>query len=372
MLKNNILKVKLGKRSYNILIGNNLIKETGILIKPLLQSNKTFIVTDDNVAKFFLHDLQKSLDKEQITHESFILPHGEKTKSFDQLQYLLDMIFTHKPDRKTTLIALGGGVIGDLTGFAASIVLRGINFIQIPTTLLAQVDSSVGGKTGINNRYGKNLIGSFHQPIMVLSDIETIKNLPIREFLAGYAEIAKYGLINDAAFFDYLEHNTIKILAHDAKVIQYIVNQSCAAKAKIVAEDEFETGNRALLNLGHTFGHALEKCTDYNSEILLHGEAVAVGIIFVFKLSHALNLCSGIDVERVIQHFKTIGMRTSPLQIKKNWNTNELLSAMQQDKKATNGKLTFILVKGIGSSFIEKAVDEGLVSKVISEFVGHT
>lgn len=360
------VKVSLGNRSYDILIGNGLIKNAGEHIVKILPSKKVFIVTDDNVAKIYLASLQKSLDAAGIKHSHYIIPHGESSKSFSSLELLLDRIFETKPDRKTTLIALGGGVVGDLTGFAASIVLRGINFIQIPTTLLAQVDSSVGGKTGINNKYGKNLVGSFYQPLLVLADTDAIKTLPQREFLAGYAEIVKYGFIDDAEFFGWLDVNLQKILAHDNTTLQYIIKASCLAKAKIVTEDERESGARALLNFGHTFGHALEKSTGY-SDKLLHGEAVAIGMVFAFKLSQKMGLCSSEDVTKATNHLKKSGLRISPLDIQREWNQDELMQAMRQDKKAYDGKLTFILAKGIGTSFIENNVSEHVVMEVVGE-----
>lgn len=364
----NSLKVELGKRSYNILIGNGLIGQAGTHVAKVIPAKKVFIVTDDNVAPLYLKKLENSLDAEGIKHSHCILPHGEKSKSFVSLEGLLDKIFAQNPDRRTTLIALGGGVIGDLTGFAASIVLRGINFIQIPTTLLAQVDSSVGGKTGINNSFGKNLVGSFYQPLLVLADIDVIKTLPKREFLSGYAEVVKYGLINDVGFFNWLDENSEKILKYDNDSLQYIVRASCAAKAKIVVEDEHEGGVRALLNLGHTFGHALEKETGY-SDKLLHGEAVAIGTIFAFKLSYKLGLCKKEDVIAVENHFKKIGLRTSPLEVQKVWDKEKLLGAMRQDKKAYDGKMTFILTDRVGSSFINKDVAENAVMDVIEEVV---
>lgn len=366
MVNFNSLKVELGSRSYNILIGNGLIGQVGKHIESILPAKKVFIVTDDNVAPLYLKQLQESLDNSGIKHAHYILPHGEQSKSFASLENLLNKIFEQKPDRKTTLIALGGGVVGDLTGFAASIVLRGINFIQIPTTLLAQVDSSVGGKTGINNNFGKNLVGSFYQPLVVIADTDVIKSLPAREFLSGYAEVVKYGLINDLEFFNWLDKNHKEISLHENSALQYIIKTSCEAKAKIVAEDEHEGGVRALLNLGHTFAHALEKATGYSSK-LLHGEAVAIGIVFVFKLSCRMGLCSEKDVNVVTEHLKKIGLKTSPLEVQSQWDTEDLMQAMRQDKKAFDGKMTFILVNSIGRSFINKDVPENIVLDTIND-----
>lgn len=360
------LKVGLENCSYNILIGNDLLTKAGEHLLKVLPTKKVFIVTDDNIAPLYLEALQKSLHECGITHSSYIIAHGEQSKSLSSLENLLNKIFEQKPDRKTTLIALGGGVIGDLTGFASSIILRGINFIQIPTTLLAQVDSSVGGKTGINNKYGKNLVGAFYQPLLVLADTSILKTLSEREFLAGYAEVVKYGLINDLDFFNWLDASLKAILQKDNDSLQYIIKTSCAAKAKIVIEDERESGVRALLNLGHTFGHALETLTGY-SDKLLHGEAVAIGMAFAFNLSHKMGLCKINEVETVINHLKKAGLKTSPLDIKPNWNTNNIIELMRQDKKAFDGKMTFILAKKIGDCFIENNVPENIVRDLIDE-----
>ncbi len=364
------LTVDLGSRSYDILIGNGLIAGSGEHLAKILPAKKVFIVTDDNVAPLYLSELEQSLEKAGIIHSSCILPHGEKTKNFANLEKVLDAIFAQKPDRKTTLIALGGGVIGDLTGFVASIILRGINFVQIPTTLLAQVDSSVGGKTGINNKYGKNLVGSFYQPLLVLADTDTIKTLPMREFLAGYAEVVKYGIINDLNFFNSLDKNLSAILNHDNAILQSIIKTSCMAKAKVVAEDEREGGVRALLNFGHTFAHSLEKATGF-SDKLLHGEAVAIGMVFAMKLSYKMGLCDIAAVKKVETHLKNSGLKTSPLEIQPNWEIKELLAAMYQDKKAFDGKLTFILASSIGASFIENNVPENVVRSVVGEILAN-
>ncbi len=360
------LQVDLGNRSYNIEIGNGIIANSGAMLAKILPSKKVFIVTDDNVAPLYLYTLEQSLDNAGISHDSCTLPHGEQTKSFSSLENLLDIIFAQKPDRKTTLIAIGGGVIGDLTGFAASIILRGINFVQIPTTLLAQVDSSVGGKTGINNAFGKNLVGAFYQPLLVLADTNTIKTLPQREFLAGYAEVVKYGIINNQEFFKYLCDNLAAIQSHDNATLQYLIKTSCEAKAKIVAEDEREGSSRALLNFGHTFAHALEKSTGY-SDKLLHGEAVAIGMVFAMKLSYKMGLCSIDAVTGLEEHLKEAGLKTSPLEIRQDWDSKELVDAMRQDKKAFDGKMTFILARSIGDSFIENNVPEDKVIETLED-----
>ncbi|MGY9003864.1 MAG: 3-dehydroquinate synthase family protein, partial [Rhodospirillales bacterium] len=257
------LKVELGDRGYDILVGGNLLDQAGEFIRPVASLQKAVIVTDSNVAPLYLSRLQASLERVGISQNSIILPAGEATKDLAHLEELTSRLLSTPVERKTMLIALGGGVIGDITGFAAAITLRGMEFIQIPTSLLAQVDSSVGGKTGINTPQGKNLIGAFHQPRLVLADISTLKTLPPREFLAGYAEVAKYGLLGNYEFFSWLENNGKKICAGDPDALRYAVLTSCEDKARVVAEDERETGNRALLNLGHTFGHSLEAQAGY-------------------------------------------------------------------------------------------------------------
>ena len=365
MSKIDILKLDLGERGYDIIIGSSIIKNAENYIKTSVSSKDFVIVTDENIPQEFITNLENSL---QGIKKIIRLPAGEQTKNFEKLKYVLDEIFSIKPDRKITIIALGGGVIGDLTGFAASILLRGVNFIQIPTTLLSQVDSSVGGKTGINNKFGKNLVGSFYQPKLVLIDLDTIKTLPEREFLAGYAEVVKYALINDAAFFDYLEQNLDKILQKDEETLRYIINKSCKAKADIVAQDEREGGVRALLNLGHTFGHAIELACGYDGKIV-HGEAVAIGMVFAFELSHRLGLCEKPAINKVKSHLEKCSLPTSPLDISDNWNKDTLLDAMFQDKKAQDGKLVFILANAIGDSFIKKDIDSNIVLDTIKQAI---
>jgi 3-dehydroquinate synthase len=355
--------VSLADRSYEILIGKNLIAHAGEIIQPHLKRPLAVVVTDENVAKTHLADLQKSLAAKNIVVKSIIMPAGESTKSYKHLSELCDGLLAAGVERQDVVIALGGGVIGDLTGFAASILRRGVNFIQIPTSLLAQVDSSVGGKTGINSPYGKNLIGAFHQPILVLADLDVLNTLPQRQRSAGYAEVAKYGLLGDAKFFDWLDHNVDAIIqgGKDISAIAHAVRTSCEMKARIVAEDETETGVRALLNLGHTFGHALEAACGY-SDRLLHGEAVSIGMVQAFDFSEQLGHCAKGTATRVAKHLKRAGLPTHRRQIPGSLPPNaELLNLMRQDKKAVGGKLTFILVKSIGESFIAKNVDEAAV-----------
>lgn len=350
------IRVDLGARAYDIVVGQGVIEDAGGLIARHLKRPRTFIVTDQNVAKAVLPKLQASLDTAGIAHDTHILPAGEATKSFDQLEALLDVLLGAKLERDDVILALGGGVIGDLTGFAASIFKRGIDFIQIPTTLLSQVDSSVGGKTGVNTRFGKNLIGSFHQPKLVLADIDVLSSLPPRELRAGYAEVVKYGLINQPEFFDWLEANGAKVLAGDAQARTYAVAQSCRSKAAIVAEDEREGGRRALLNLGHTFGHALEAETGYGPS-LNHGEGVAVGMVLAHGFSVQEGLASGQDLDRIKAHLAAVGLLTSTQDIPGGpFDADALLTHMYQDKKASGGALTFILTRGIGAAFVARDV----------------
>lgn len=360
------LTVNLGERGYDIIIGDNLLCAAGEQIKDLTTATKIFIVSDENVAKYHLPTLETALAGVGLEYEAIILKAGEQSKTFAVLESLLNTILKQKPERNSMLIALGGGVIGDITGFAASILLRGVPFVQIPTTLLAQVDSSVGGKTGINTQYGKNLVGSFYQPRLVMADISLLQTLPKREYLAGYAEVVKYGLINNPAFFEYLETNENRIITQDHDAIRRCIRTSCETKAKIVSEDEKEGGVRALLNLGHTFGHALEVETGY-SDVLLHGEAVAIGMVLAFGLSVRLGLCLQADYDRVVGHFKAIGLPTSPKDIRPKWDIDRLVSAMYQDKKVEKGKLVFILAKGIGKSFIAKDIAETDVKAFLKE-----
>lgn len=355
--------VDLGSRSYDIVTGENLLPETGGLIAPLLKSNRVIIISDENVAKLYLESVVNSLEKQGIKQNSILLPAGEQTKSFNELTKLLDRLLELNPDRSTTLIALGGGVTGDITGFAASILLRGVPFIQIPTTLLAQVDSSVGGKTGVNARQGKNLIGTFHQPNIVIADISTLLSLPKRELLAGYAEVVKYGVINNAAFFTWLEANGEKAIAGDMGLLSHIVQESCKSKAAIVASDERESGIRAILNFGHTLGHALEAETGY-SDKLLHGEAVAIGMLLALRLSVQRGLSKMEDYERLKKHLDKAGLPTSPGAIQK-FNAARLIEHCYHDKKAKDGGLTFILAKGIGHTVISHDIEKSELEELL-------
>jgi 3-dehydroquinate synthase len=361
------LTVALGSRSYDILVGRGLLAQAAAHLRPLLKQPRVIVVTDESVARLHLPVLARSLDQNGIAHREVILPAGEQTKSFAYLEQLIDRLLAEKPERSTLIVALGGGVIGDLTGFAASILLRGIDFVQIPTTLLAQVDSSVGGKTAIDTRWGKNLVGSFHQPRLVLADTGVLDTLPRRELLAGYAEVAKYGLINDAPFFAWLEEHGPAVVDGGDAARQRAVRISCAAKAAIVAEDERESGARALLNLGHTFGHALELECGYGSD-LLHGEAVAIGMVMAFDLSAQLGLCPPEDAARVERHLAAMGLPTSPTAIGgRVWDADLLIENMQHDKKASGGRLNFILARGIGRAFIARDVNLADVKALLIE-----
>jgi 3-dehydroquinate synthase len=345
------LSVDLGGRSYEILIGRGLIAEAGKLMLPHLKQKRVVAVTDSNVARHHLEGLERSVRAAGIAIDSVVLEAGEQTKSFAGLEGLLNQLLAIGIERRTTLVALGGGVIGDLTGFAAAVALRGIDFIQIPTTLLAQVDSSVGGKTGIDTPQGKNLVGAFHQPRLVLADTATLDTLPRRQMLAGYAEVAKYGLINEPAFWTWLESNGVDVIERADGPLRHAVLESCRNKARVVAADEREQDARALLNLGHTFGHALEAECGYSDE-LLHGEAVAIGMVMAFDLSARLGLCSLEDAARVQRHLASVGLPTSPNWIDgRDWQAERLIRHMSRDKKVQDGRIAFVLAKGIGKAF---------------------
>lgn len=361
------VKVSLGDRSYDILIGKDLIAKAGQEISSRLPNARATVITDENVAKHFLEPLSVSLKEHGIDVEPLILTAGEKTKNYENMARACDHILECKLERGDAVIALGGGVIGDLTGFAAGIVRRGMKFIQIPTSLLAQVDSSVGGKTGINTGAGKNLVGVFHQPQLVLVDTNTLDTLSDREMRAGYAEVAKYGLIDRPDFFGWLEKNWQGIFSGGPERTQAIAT-SCQAKADVVAADEEEHGSRALLNLGHTFGHALEAATKYDSSRLVHGEGVSIGMVLAYKFSARMNLASPDDAVRVEKHLKEVGLPISLNDIDGELPpTDILMEHIAQDKKVSRGDLTFILTKGIGQSFIANNVPADEVRRFIEE-----
>ena len=367
MIEPDRLRLELGARSYDILIGRGLLANAGRHLKPVLKQPRVVVLTDRTVAELHLPSLTRALGAAGIESQAIVLPPGEQTKSFSQLEELVDRLLAARIERGSTLVALGGGVIGDLAGFAASITLRGIDFVQIPTTLLAQVDSSVGGKTGIDTRWGKNLVGSFHQPRLVLADIDALATLPRRQLLAGYAEVVKYGLINDAGFFAWLEDHGMGLIDGNEAARQQAVKVSCAAKARIVGEDERESGARALLNLGHTFAHALEAECGYSDD-LLHGEAVAIGLVMAFDLSAQLGLCSSEDAARVERHLGAVGLPTEPTAIAgRIWSVERLLDHMRHDKKVQGGRITFVLARGIGQAFLARDVDPSEVSGLLEQ-----
>jgi 3-dehydroquinate synthase len=367
MNKREALRVKLGTRGYDILVGSGLLGEAGALIAPVVRQKRAIIVTDENVAKLHLARLETGLDASGIAHRAIVLPPGEATKDFAHFSKLCDDVLALGIERGTPLIALGGGVIGDLTGFAAATLLRGLDYVQVPTTLLSQVDSSVGGKTAIDSRHGKNLIGAFHQPVLVLADIDTLSTLPRRELLAGYAEVVKYGLIRDRGFYEWLETAGPKLVAGDIDARRQAVLKSCAAKAAVVAIDERETGERQLLNFGHTFGHALEAEAGFG-DALLHGEAVALGMRLAFDLSAKLGLCPKDSVARVRRHYAAVGLPVSLGQIAngRRFAPPALLQHMGKDKKVRDGRITLILAHDIGDAFISRDVERTTIEAFLA------
>lgn len=360
--------VDLGARSYDIQIGARLLERAGALLSPILTRKSVVVVTDDNVAKHQAPRLAGGLEKGGIGFETIVLPAGEATKNFDQLAFVIRRLIELGVERSDTIIALGGGVIGDLTGFAASILRRGCAFVQIPTTLLAQVDSSVGGKTAINVPEGKNLVGAFHQPSMVIADLNALDTLPIRELRAGYAEVVKYGAINDESFFSWLEENVAAIMDGDVAARSYAIARSCSAKAAIVAADEREAGERALLNLGHTFGHAFEAAYGFSAD-LLHGEAVALGMALAFEYSVRGGLAPAGADKRIKTHLRAASLPAdiADLPDLRRLDAGALSSLMMQDKKVTGGQLTLILADGIGGARIAKGADLADIETFLKE-----
>ena len=360
------VEVPLGARAYSILIGPGVLDDAGAEIARIAPGVHCAIVTDARVAPLYLDRLSASLDQAGLRSTPIVCPPGEATKCYAEFARVCDALIEARIERRDIVIALGGGVIGDLAGFCAASLRRGVRLVQLPTTLLAQVDSSVGGKTGINSRHGKNLVGAFHQPSLVLADTLCLDTLSEREFRAGYAEVVKYGLIGDRGFFEFLESNWRDAFAGGPARAEAIA-VSCAAKARVVAADETERGERALLNLGHTFGHALEKLTGYDSARLVHGEGVAIGMVSAFRFSRDLGLCSGQDATRAEAHLKAVGLPTRMRDIPGfDARTEDLLAAMRQDKKVDRGRLTFILARGIGQSFVARDVDEAAVSAFLT------
>jgi 3-dehydroquinate synthase len=358
--------VPLGERAYDIVIGRGLLASLGKRLAALRPNVRAAIVTDSAVAKLYLDMAEAALSEAGITSVRIIVPEGEKSKSFRVFERVCESMIAERIERGDVVVALGGGVVGDLAGFAAAVVRRGLEVAQVPTTLLAQVDSSVGGKTGINSQHGKNLIGAFQQPILVLADTALLDTLPAREFRAGYAEVVKYGLIGDAAFFSWLEANWRDVFDGGA-AREHAIAVSCRAKAGTVARDERESGERALLNLGHTFGHALEAATGF-SDRLLHGEGVAVGMALAFAFSARRGLLPAADAERAARHLADVGLPTKISDIAGEVpGADRLLELMAQDKKVKRGKLALILARGIGSAFIEPNVDQAEIQGFLAE-----
>ncbi len=360
-----VVGVALGARAYDIMIGRGLLDGLGERIKALRPGARTAIITDETVAKIHLGAAEGALKSAGIQSARIVVPAGEGSKNYATFERVCEAIIAARIERNDLIIALGGGVIGDLTGFVAASVRRGLDFVQVPTTLLAQVDSSVGGKTGINSHHGKNLVGAFHQPVMVIADTALLDTLPKRDFRAGYAEVAKYGLLGDAAFFSWLEKNWQEVFS-GGPAREHAIAVCCRGKAGIVARDERETGDRALLNLGHTFGHALEAGCGFSTR-LLHGEAVALGIVLAFDFSAQKGLISASEAARVQAHLAAVGLPTHLKDVPGGVPTvDALMDLIAQDKKVRRGAFTFILVCGIGRAFIENNVDPAEVRAFLS------
>ena len=375
-MKSKILNVSLNRKvenlSYPIIIGDNILSSSGEILKEFIYKKNVVVIYDS----FFsvktspnneFEEFVQSINKLTTTLNFIDIPGGDQTKNINQLNEIIEKVLTYGIDRQNVIIAFGGGVIGDIAGFAASILLRGINYIQVPTTLLSQVDSSVGGKTGINSKIGKNLIGSFHQPQAVLADINILKTLPNREFRAGFAEVVKYGLIKDLEFFNWLNQEYDSIFIYDKIKLQKMITKSCEIKAKIIKNDEKEGGKRALLNLGHTFAHAIESFGNFDGRII-HGEAVSIGICLAFKLSNKLCFCSTDDTKKVINLFQKSKLPTSLHDIKKiSISTSGMIQKFKLDKKNRQNELTFILNKRIGESFIKHNVSVNVLTQFLNE-----
>ena len=360
------VNVALGNRAYDIVIGRGVAASLGLRIAALKPGARLAIVTDENVARAHLDSLEAQLSAAGMTIARIVVPPGEGSKSFASFERVCDALIAAKIERNDLIVAFGGGVVGDLAGYAAASVRRGLDFVQVPTTLLAQVDSSVGGKTGINSRHGKNLVGAFHQPILVLADTALLDTLPQRDFRAGYAELAKFGLLGDAGFFAWLEANWQDAFA-GGPAREHAIAIACRGKAAIVARDERETGERALLNLGHTFGHAFEAAAGF-SDKLLHGEAISLGIVCAFEFSTRLGLLSTNDAGRVAHHLAAVGLPTHLRDVPAlSTNADALMELIAQDKKVKRGKLTFILVRGIGNAFVAPDVDPAQVRDFLAQ-----
>jgi 3-dehydroquinate synthase len=359
------VRVDLGERAYDIVIGDGLVADVGQWLAPIVGERRLFVVSDGTVDSHYGDVFTESLRRAGLRHSYHLVAPGEGSKSFDVLEELCETLIGDGLDRRSVVVALGGGVIGDLAGFAAGVVMRGVDFIQVPTTLLAQVDSAVGGKTGINIRRGKNLVGLFHQPILVLADVGVLDTLDPRQLRAGYAEVVKYGLIEDAPFFTWLEENGAALLAGDRAARTHAVMTSCQAKAAVVAADEREAGQRALLNLGHTFGHALEAEFGF-SDALLHGEGVAVGMVLAFSLSAHMGWCGPDRVDRILAHLRSIGLPAAISDLpSRTFSAETLIAHMQHDKKATDGRIAFVVARDIGHAFVSAEIPPDVVTSFL-------
>ena len=367
-----IVPVELGDRRYEIRIGRDLLGRAGEAIRALDPRAACCVITDRNLERLHLHTLEASLDAAGVRHARIVIEPGEQSKSYEVFARVCDSVIGARMERGDLIIAFGGGVVGDLAGFTASCVRRGMRFVQIPTTVLAQVDSSVGGKTAINSPHGKNLVGAFYQPSLVLADTGVLETLDPREFRTGYAEIAKYGLIDDAKFFGWLERNWRGVFGFGPELAEAI-RHACQSKAAVVARDETEQGDRALLNLGHTFGHALEHLADFDTSRIVHGEGVAIGMACAFRFSARLGHASPADAQRIEVHLREVGL---PVRLRDvpgvHLDPESLLDAMFQDKKVQRGALTFILARGIGQSFIAKGVPADAVRDFLADELGNT
>ncbi len=364
-----VLTIDTGKDTYPIVIEEGLVSQMAEALEPYIDGHQALIVTDTNVSRHYVTPVVEALDRLGKQYQVFTLPAGEATKSFVQFERLCEEMLATQLDRQTTVIALGGGVIGDITGFAASVLLRGVPYIQIPTTLLAQVDSSVGGKTAINTSAGKNLVGSFYQPNAVLIDVATLTTLPRRELLAGYAEVLKYGLLGDRKFYEQLLREGENALSGDTERLRAIIRHCCSMKAAIVSEDEKEKGQRALLNLGHTFGHAIEKMAGYDGRVL-HGEAVAIGCLMAMSLSRHYGKVTPDEIERLKRHYHEVGLPVclKDLDAAQAWDAATLTGYCYQDKKASGGKTTFIVLDAIGQARIERNVMDDHIEMIFEEY----
>ena len=360
------IKLKNKHINYSILIGNGIYKSAGSILKKCLIKKRVFIICDLVVFNLYKNNLSTSLKRSKIQAIFIPIKVDERKKNMATVSKLSSKLLSFNIDRKDTIIAFGGGILGDIVGFTASIILRGINYVQMPTTLLSQVDSSVGGKTGVNSSYGKNLIGTFYQPKLVIIDTDVLNSLPRRELLSGYAEIIKYGLIKDIKFFRWLLKNGYKVIEGNNNARIYAIYRSCINKAQIVEADEKEQGVRALLNLGHTFGHAIESLNEYKKNII-HGEAVAVGIRFAVKLSYLEGYISNLDYEKIVGHFNDIGLKNTLPKKLKNINAKKFVSEMLKDKKTVNKSLNLILIKRIGSAFIKKNYSQNKLIELYKE-----